>query len=248
MPSWLPLAQFPEFGAAGAPAAAAPAPSTPSPAAPAVAAVEQTGLPWDRRQELGLFNAFIETLKLVLLNPGVAFTQMKTEGGLSEPIIYALIGGSAGFIVYFLFSVFLSSFGIMFDQNALAGMMGLGVGTIFMIVLMPLFLAAGLFIASGVLHLCLMLIGGATRPFEATFRVVCFAVGSAYTIMIVPFCGGAIAGIWCTVLECIGLSRAHNASTGKAVLAVLLPLIVCCGGGILLTMMFGVLGSLVGHH
>ena len=249
MPSWLPLAQFPEFGAAGAPAAAAaPAPSTPSPAAPAVAAVEQTGLPWDRRQELGFFNAFIETLKLVLMNPGVAFTRMRTEGGLSEPLIYALIGGSAGFIVYFLFSVFLSSFGIMSDRNALAGMMGLGVGTIFMVILMPLILAAGLFLASGILHLCLMLVGGATRSFEATFRVVCFAGGSAYTIMIVPFCGGAIAGIWCTVLECIGLSRAHNTSTGKAVLAVLLPLIVCCGGGFLLAMMFGVLGGLAGHH
>jgi hypothetical protein len=27
-----------------------------------------------------------------------------------------------------------------------------------------------------------------------------------------------------------------------------LPLIVCCGGGFLLAMMFGVLGSLIGNH
>jgi len=250
MASWLPLAQFPEFGAAGAPppAPAAPSPSTPPLNAPAAVAVERTGLPWDRRQELGFLKAFIDTLQLVLMKPAEAFALMKTEGGLGEPIIYALVGGSAGFIVYFLFSVFLSSLGIMSDRDALAGMMGLGVGTILIVILMPLFLGLGLFIGAGILHLCLMLLGGATRSFEATFRVVCFAVGSAYPLMIVPFCGGAIAGIWCTVLECIGLARAHNTSTGKAVLAVFLPLIVCCGGGFLLAMMFGVLGSLIGNH
>jgi hypothetical protein len=244
MATWLPLAQFPELGAAP-PAPAAPAPSIPSPDAPAV---ERAGLPWDRRQQLGFLKAFTDTLQLVLMKPTEAFSLMKTEGGLGEPIIYGLIGGSAGFIVYFLFSVFLSSFGILSDRNALAGMMGLGFGTVLIVILMPLFLGAGLFIGAGILHLCLMLVGGATRSFEATFRVVCFSVGSAYTLMIIPFCGGGIAGIWCMVLECIGLARVHNTSTGKAVLAVFLPLIVCCGGGFLVAMMFGVLGSLAGSH
>jgi len=55
----------------------------------------------------------------------------------------------------------------------------------------------------------------------------------------IPFCGGMIAGVWNIVLEIIGLARAHETDTGKAVLAVLLPIIVCCGGAILL----GVLGG-----
>jgi hypothetical protein len=66
--------------------------------------------------------------------------------------------------------------------------------------------------------------------------------------MIVPVCGGAIAGIWCLVVECIGLAKAHETTTGKAVLAVFLPVIVCCGGGFLLAVMFGTLGALTGHH
>lgn len=251
MATWQTLAQFPEFaaeigGAAAPPPGAAPA-STPAAISPVATVAAQSGLPWDRRQELGLFNAFIETLKIVLLNPVQAFTVMKTEGGLGEPLIYAVIGGSIGFIVYILFTMLMSSFGIMADKNAFAGVMGMGIGAIFVIILMPIFVTIGLFIGAAILHLCLMIVGGAKRSFETTFRVVCFSAGSAYPLMIVPFCGGIISGIWCIVLECIGLGRAHGTDTGRAVLAVFLPLVVCCGGGFLLAMMFGLLGALTGH-
>jgi hypothetical protein len=66
--------------------------------------------------------------------------------------------------------------------------------------------------------------------------------------MIVPVCGGLISGIWCLVCEIIGLTKAHNTSTGQAVLAVLLPVIVCCGGGFVLAVMFGLFGAMTGQH
>ncbi|HXA10316.1 MAG TPA: YIP1 family protein [Chthoniobacterales bacterium] len=245
MSTWLPLAQFPEFATAGAPPAATGAlPSASVPGAPGA----RTGLPWDRRRELGLVNAFIETLKLVLLNPTVAFSAMQTEGGLAEPLIYAVIGGSAGLIVYFLFSIFFGSFGIMSHRNPLAGIMGFGIGGIFFVIFVPVLLAIGLFIGGAILHLCLTLVGGARRSFETTFRVLCFAAGSTYPLMIIPLCGGLISGIWCIVLQCIGLARAHDTTTAKAALAVFLPLVVCCGGGLILGLTFGTLGALFGHH
>jgi hypothetical protein len=60
---------------------------------------------------------------------------------------------------------------------------------------------------------------------------------------VIPFCGGLIAGIWKIVLYCIGLARAHETDTGRAVIAVLLPLIICCGAVLLIAMMFGALGA-----
>ncbi len=97
-----PLSQFPEFGGAAAPAVpplqpgAAPTPTT---------VAGRTGLPWEHRQERGFFNAFIETLSMVLTRPAEAFGAMKREGGLGEPLIYALIGGYVGGIASFLFSL-----------------------------------------------------------------------------------------------------------------------------------------------
>ncbi len=242
MPTWLPLAQFP--AAEGAAAGAA------IPGAPLVAAAvaPQGGLPWDRRQELGFFPAFFETLKLVLLNPTAAFASMKPEGGLVDPLIYAVIGGSAGWLFYFIFSLFIGSLGVLGNHNALGGLFGLGFGGIFALIFFPIVLTLLLFIGAGIVHLCLTLVGGAKRGYETTLRVLCYSVGSTYPLMIVPACGGVIAAIWCLIVECIGLARAHETTTGKAVLAVLLPIIVCCGAGFVLGIMFGTLGALMGNH
>lgn len=250
MATWEPLSKWSEF-ATGTPTPPA-ATSTPTPlavVAGAGAPAPRSGLPWENRQGRSIVSAFIETLQMVLSRPGVAFTAMRREGGIFEPLIYAVIGGSFGFIVYFLFMFLLQSIGFMADsRSAMAGVMGMGIGFVFVLIFMPLFLAIGLFIGSGILHLCLMMVGGAKQPFETTFRVVCYSIGSTYPLLVVPFCGNLVAGIWAIVLYCIGLSRAHETDTGRAVLAVFLPLIVCCGGGILLTIVFGGIGALSNWH
>ena len=56
-----------------------------------------------------------------------------------------------------------------------------------------------------------------------------YANGSANWIQIIPFCGGFIAGIYTLVLDCMGLARAHETDTWRAVVAVLLPALLCCG-------------------
>ena len=54
---------------------------------------------------------------MVLTKPGEAFTAMKREGGLGEPLIYALIGGCVGGVVSFLFSLGLQSIGFFADRH-----------------------------------------------------------------------------------------------------------------------------------
>ena len=243
MANWQPLSQFPELGATApsAPPAQIGAGATPE------AAAARSGLPWEHRQDRGFFNAFIETLVMVLTRPGEAFTIMKREGGLGEPLIYALIGGCLGGIVSLLFSLGLQSVGFFADRHdTFAAMAGMG-GSAAFIILVPVFVVVGLFIGSAIVHLCLMIVGGANQSFETTFRVLAFSQGSTGPLQMIPVCGGMIAGVWALVCNCIGLARAHDTDTGRAVLAVLLPLIVCCGGFLLL--MFGVLGAWsTSHH
>ena len=244
MVTWQPLSQFPEFGGAAAPAV----PPVQSGATPSSTAVGgRTGLPWEHRQERGFFNAFIETLTMVLTRPAEAFSVMKREGGLGEPLMYALIGGCLGGIVAFLFTLGFRSIGLFADRdNSLAAMTGMGIGSVAMIILLPLFLVIFLFIWSALAHLCLMIVGGANQPFETTFRVLAFTQGSTGPLQIIPLCGGLIAGVWAIVCYCIGLARAHETDTGRAVLAVFLPLIVCCGGGVLIAFMF--MGAWTASH
>lgn len=245
MATWLPLSQMPEFAAAGQPTGVTSAGSPVIATVPAAAPAPRSGLPWDERQARGFFNAFIETLKLVLTNPTGAFTAMKREGGLPEPLIYAVTGGSCGLVVYFIYNIVFQSLGVLGSRSdPFTHMVGMGVGAIALLILSPLLIVIGVFLTAAILHVCLMIVGGAKQPFETTFRVVCFSTGSVSPLLIVPFCGGMVVGIWDIVLRCIGLARAHETDTGRAVLAVFLPIIVCCGGGILCLIFFGGLGIL----
>src|SRR4029077_20878565 len=102
---------------------------------------------------------------MVLTRPAEAFSVMKREGGLGEPLIYALIGGSVGAIVSFLFSLGFQSIGLFADKNnSLAAMTGMGIGSVAMIILFPLFIVIGLFIGSGVVHSFFVVVVGGHLP------------------------------------------------------------------------------------
>jgi hypothetical protein len=225
-----------------------PPPLPPEPAS-ALTPASRTGLPWEHRDSLGLVKAFTDTLMMVLTKPSQAYSVMQREGGLGSPLLYAIIGGVFGYVVYFVYMLLMPSMGFAANpDNALFGVLGMGFGLLFLIVLIPILVVIGAFIGGAILHVCLMIVGGAKQPFETTFRVMCFSSGSTSPLMIIPICGGMIAGIYNIVLNCIGLARAHEIDTGKAVLAVILPVIICCGGGFLLAMMFGVMGAMAGAN
>ncbi len=251
MADWRPLSQVMPEKPAAAPVSGATEPSAVpvSLSGSGAAAGSGGGLPWEHRQELGFLKAYFDTAIMVLTKPAIAFGLMKTEGDMMGPMLFALIGCSAGIIVAVLVQLGLHSIGLMARQNAMFGMGAVGFGALGYIILVPVLVIVSVFIASGIFHLCLMMVGGAKKSFETTFRVICFSCGSTYLLSMIPFCGWTIAGVWNVVVEIIGLARAHETDTGKAVMAVLLPIVVCCGGGLLFAFMIGAgLLSQFSHH
>jgi hypothetical protein len=255
MANWQPLSQFTEFAAdfaAATHAAAAPPPQTPpTVTAPAIAAgsttaMPRSGLPWERRDTLGFFNAFVQTVSMVLTRPTEAFTVMRTEGGIADPLIFGVIGGSIGAIVWTLLSAAIHSLGwaaTLSQQSSIDSMLGasLGGAMIFIrIILAPIFIAIGLFIWTALVHVCLMMLGGANKPFEASFRALSFAYGATALFAVFPCCGAVIALVWGLIADCIGISRSQETDIGRAVVAVILPLVVCCGGIFIICLMLGV--------
>jgi hypothetical protein len=247
MADWRPLS---EIAGATAPPAAGAVPTLPLAATGVSGGSPGAGLPWEHRAQLGLFKAWFDTVSLLITKPSDAFTMMRPEGGLTDPLLFGLIGGSLGGIVSIIFQGLLQTIPGIAGRNDAFNSLGIQMWMVLLIyaVLMPLLVTVGLFLGGAILHLCLMLVGGANRPFETTFRVVCFSAGAANLFSMIPFCGGIIALVYQIVMECIGLSRAHSTTTGKALMAIFLPIIVCCGLIVLLVILLGGFGSFFNQH
>ena len=196
--------------------------------------------PWEDREAHGFFNGLTKTLKSSLFTPVQFFQKMPVKGGLTDPMLYALITGMVGVMISYAWQILLEDSFRGFMPAELGAVAGYNIfqsfGLAFLAILAPFMIIIALFIWAGVLHLLLMLVSGAKNGFEATFRAASYSYG-AYIFMALPFCGGLIAFVWCIVLAIIGLREAHGTSGGKASFAVLFPLIVCCIGAVLIAVL-----------
>ena len=216
---------------------------------------EEGGTPWERRDRIGFVNAIVETTQQVLFRPSDFFARMPTAGGVGGPLLYGVIVGYVGLVAQALYGLVFNSmlgpglmrFGRHGEFARLAPFLHSGMTFAGQLVLGPIGIVIGLFVAAGLLHVFLMLLGGANRDFETTFRVVSYS-HAVSLLNLVPLCGGLIGAVWWIVVAATGLTAAHQTSQGKAIAAVLLPiLIVCCCCGLVAFMVFGGIASVLGH-
>jgi hypothetical protein len=104
-------------------------------------------------------------------------------------------------------------------------------GVVFLIVGLPLVVMGTImssFVTAGILHLCLLLVGGARQPFETTYRVLCYAMGSSALCNVIPLFGFLVAAVFQIIALIFGCWNAHETTLGKAVTAVLIPIAISC--------------------
>ncbi|MGD8377478.1 MAG: YIP1 family protein [Acidobacteriota bacterium] len=196
------------------------------------------GPPWERERSVG---GLLQTLKGVLLEPGRTFRDTAPEAGIGWPLLYWLILTAVGTLAGMFWGVISGSAGlamlepyarmspeaaelyeILQGQTAAQGLL--------YALRVPASLALALlflFIWTAVVHLLLMLVGGTERSFEATFRAIAYAAGSAAIFEVVPACGWFIGLVWSIVVQIIGVKELQRTSSGKATFAVLAPLLLC---------------------
>jgi hypothetical protein len=108
------------------------------------------------------FNLFVKESKETLLNPKSYFSTMKISGGITEPLIKAVIYGAVSGVLYFLW-------GLVGLGTAVGGLFGGAVG-IMLFIWAIIGAVIGLFIG-GVVMLILSSICKGNTDFEANVRV-----------------------------------------------------------------------------
>jgi hypothetical protein len=197
-----------------------------------------TLLPWDRRNELGTLRAWFQTCTKLLLEPQVTLANAPRDGTLSSSILFTLLSSVAGFITT------LGLYAVAFGGVMIAGLAeskklggaeaGIGVGAMIGILIFYIGFIIGmqlvtLFVLAAIEHLVLHLLGEKNLAGYTT-TVRAHALGLApYMLGLVPVCGPFVMGLWSLVLRIFTLMHLQKVTAGKAVAAVLAPVVVLCG-------------------
>jgi len=205
-----------------------------------VGPVASPGTAWDLESRGRWFEAFFDVVKAAATDPIRFFERVAAGRGWLRPWALALIISALVFMVSAAYQMgfqalaagselggiadpveslaFLTVFPISAGVLAALGVIGVPIGT-----------TVALIVQAGIFHLCLMLLGAAKREFVATFRVSCYCM-IPQLAQFVPIMGGPIAWMWQTALAIIGLKVVHRTSYGRSAVAVFLPMLLCCGG------------------
>lgn len=185
-------------------------------------------LPWEDPAYPRL-EALYETAKLVLFNPREAFSRMNPTVSLGKPILFAVILGWVAIIVGQIYQwAFRSTLAsLMPGMFARQDMFFSKVASVIAVITAPVWVLFGLGLATLVIHLFLLLFGGAQRGFETTLRTLAYSEAT-YVFEVIPLVGGLIAILWWFFVSIVGLAQAHGTTTGRAAGAVLTPVLLCC--------------------
>ncbi len=197
-------------------------------------------LPWDKRADLGIARAWWQTATLMLRAPIVTLKSAQRDASLGSSILYAMIATAAGFATTFVMYGLLFAGMYLFGLNETREMGGASSAVISVVtgVFVFAFYAVGIFIFqlamlmgfSGLEHVILKMFGERNlSSYSVTVRAHALGL-SPYVLGLIPFCGVFVMGLWSMITRCLTLAELQRVSPGKAVGAVVAPMVVMCGG------------------
>ena len=206
-------------------------------------------IPWENNEERGLIKPFFQTVRMVLLHPRDFFRAMPRSGGYGDPLAFGIAAGWIRVLAVAVLVALLSSLAPPPAESSSRDFSIPEVLTIVAIILVvsPLFLAAGLFVRAGIRHLFVRLVSSRRPAFQTTFRVVAYAQPTVLVhLLLIPCCVNVVEKMWNWSLQTIGLREAHGLTLGRAFVAVLPSIIATVFIWVILVglMLFGIASGL----
>ena len=167
-------------------------------------------IPWQRREDLGFFPALWQTVEQVLFRPLEFFNSLEIKKSQLEPFLFYLTIFTAVAVISELF------------KKAL--LRQFSPALFLFLFILPLFVAAAIYIGSAFVHLFVILFGG-QGGFIGTFNVLAYNAATGI-FNIIPLIGGVVGAVWGAVVVVTGFKKVHNLSTPKALGAYLIPLFI----------------------
>ncbi len=177
--------------------------------------------PWEDEQGTGFTQGLLQTLRQSLFNPTSFFRRLPLNGGYKFPFLYALVVSSIAILATYMASTILDHKAMQEGHHEML-FMGPGFGSLIYVLLV---ISLEIFIKPVVLFICLLALGVRNASLEGAFRISCYSMGPEI-FNVIPLFGTLVAGAWEFVILAIGLKEGFSIGTGRAIIAILLPVIV----------------------
>jgi hypothetical protein len=187
--------------------------------------------------------ALVDKAAGILFHPEETFCRLREEsvgdafvGYGILLVIYAVLSSLiswAGIFLFFSLNPFNNRFGLI----PAASLPLLVIGTI-------VFFILGLVIGGAILHLFVYLMGG-RKGLEQTLKAVMYSSTPLFVLGWIPIVG-FLAALYALFLEILAVRELHQISTGRAVFAVLLPILILLILAVLALSLFLIVSSTTG--
>lgn len=199
-----------------------------------------SSIPFEERHVLGFWNSLFETWKRICFYPKTFFPLVGETSDTTSAFYFFLIMSVIDLMVLFPIVFFFRLMQSPFSHTPQTMGLTLLIGSLslpFVMILIFLITIPLFFIVVALDHVFLLMVGGAKRGFETTFRARAYSIAPK----IFPFIGA----FWMCIVMIIGYSKAHQAQYWKVVLALTIEGLVILAGVIFLIL---TLGLSIFHH
>ncbi len=176
--------------------------------------------PWEDEAGIDFIQGLLQTLRQSIFQPTSFFRRLPLQGGYKFPFLYALVVSSISILAAYMSSTILDSRAMSMGHGMI--LMGPRLGALIYVLLV---VVLEIFIKPAVLLVCLLTLGVRNATMESVFRISCYSTGPGI-FNVVPLLGSLVAGVWEFVVLVIGLREGFRIGTGRAITAILLPLII----------------------
>lgn len=178
-------------------------------------------IPWEHPERFGDSAAFRASVTQMVFAPMQFMTRVPwVRGDLQTPLLFAVLCGVLGFVGMTLVGAVVPiplAPGSTFTLAPL-GALPPTISRLIQLPLLPLTLTLLVFMQAGLAHALLSAVGGTRRPFEATFRVFCYAQ-AALLFLVIPQAGPHITVMFTVLLVLSGMRAAHATTFATGLLA-----------------------------
>lgn len=167
---------------------------------------------------------FWDKIKYIFSNPRFFFDNIRTEPGIKNSLIMYSIVGLFMTSISFLYSFLSDNFGagILGTMSDIFGLPFIALGIAFFIIGIIV-----TFVYAGMIHIVVFAFKGRGK-YSDTYNVYAYSSVPSLILSVIPVVG-TLTYIYSFVLTIIGISRIHNISTGKSILACIWPILLLLG-------------------